>query len=124
MAYEKFDEAISDFSAYLLAQNLESTPASDDPERKAEEALAELDARASARLSSLIKNDAELMHLTLEIDGLSGRELAALKAHKGAASDKSADLPKLGKELADLARQRQTAYARFRVLGGLSPADH
>ncbi|OGD21124.1 MAG: hypothetical protein A2W03_03885 [Candidatus Aminicenantes bacterium RBG_16_63_16] len=87
-------------------------------------ALTELDAKASIRLSSLIKNDAELMNLTLEIARLSGKELAALKAQKEAAADKTADLPKLAKESADLARQRQTAYARFRELAGLRPAEH
>ena len=119
LAYEKFDKAVSDFSTRLLAQNLAGPPAANDPERKAEEALAELEAKASARISSLIKNDAELMKLTLEIARLSGKELAALKAYKRAAADMSADLPTLAKETADLARERQTAHARFRELAGL-----
>ena len=122
-ASEKFDKAVSDFSTRLLAQNLEVPPPADDPERKAEEALAKLEAKASIRLSSLIKNDAELMKLTLEIARLSGKELAALRGYKGAVLDKNADLAGLAKELADLTRQRQTTYARFRELAGLRPVE-
>jgi hypothetical protein len=61
--YEKFDKAISDFS-------LSKT---DDLESKARDALFELMTKATFRLSSLIKNDVELMDQALEVD-ISGRE--------------------------------------------------
>ena len=118
-SYIKFDQAISDFSTPIFASNLEATPATDDLERKADKALVDFNTKASARISSLTKNDAELMRLTLEIADLSGKELDALKAYKRAAADKSADLDKLAKEFADLTNERQTAYARFLELTGL-----
>jgi hypothetical protein len=64
-SYEKFDKAISDF--FIIK--------TDDLERKAADAFIELDIKAALRLSSLIKNDAELMGQALEVANLSGREL-------------------------------------------------
>jgi hypothetical protein len=119
VAYEKFDKAISDFSSPVIASNLESAPATDDLERKADEALVELNTKASARISSLTKNDAELMNVTLEIADLSKKELDTLKAYKSALADKNVDLNKLAKEFGDLTNKRQTAYALFRELAGL-----
>jgi hypothetical protein len=119
VAYKNFDKAISDFSIPVFAPNFEGAPATDDLERKADEALVELNTKASARLSSLIKNDAELMSTTLEIADLSGKELDALKAYKRAVADKNVNLDRLAKEFGDLTNKRQSAYARFQELAGL-----
>ena len=119
-SYEKFDKAISDFSKPVFVSNVEGAPATDDLERKADEALAELNTKTSVRISSLIKNDAELMNTELEIADFSGKELDNLKAYKRAVADKNVDLGRLAKEFGDLANKRQTAYARFRELGGLN----
>jgi len=59
-----------------------------DLERKAGDALIYLNTKAAARLSSLIKNDAELMSKALEIADLSGKELDNLRAYKRAIGDK------------------------------------
>ncbi len=118
-SYKKFDKAISDFSVSVFASNLEGAPASDELERTADEVLVELSIKASARLSSLIKNDAKLMSITLEIANLSGKELDTLKTYKKAVADKNADLDRLAKELIDVTNKRKTAYARFRGLLGL-----
>jgi hypothetical protein len=106
-SYERFDGAIS---------SLERDPASDDLARKADEALVELDSRASARISSLTRNDAEIMHAFLEIGNLSRRELETLKAYKRAVADPTANSATLAQEFNDLRDQRATAYARFRAL--------
>jgi hypothetical protein len=118
-SYKKFDQAISDFSTPVFASNFAGGTAAGDLERKADEALADLNTKASARISSLTKNDAELMRTTLEIAGLSGKELAALKAYENAAAGKTADLNSLAQEYRDLTNQRKTAFAHFQALTGL-----
>ena len=118
-AYEAFDQAISDFSAAVFTYNPGGAPAADGLEKKADAARVDLNTKASVRISSLIKNDAELMQVMHEISDFSGKELDTLKAYKRAAADRNADLGALAKTLADLTSQRQTAYARFRELGGL-----
>ena len=118
-AYENYDRAISDFSAVVLASNPEGAPAGDEFERKADEAFVELNTKASARISSLTKNDGDLMRLTRQIADLSGKELDALKAYQSAVADKSGDLDKLAKDFADLKNQDQTDYARYLELAGL-----
>ncbi len=112
-AFERFDRAVSDLSANLLASSPAGTPATDDLERKAEAALAELKSKASVRISSLIKNDAEFMSLTREIADLSGKELDALKAYRRAAADKNSGSDRLAKEFDDPRNKRQAACVRF-----------
>ena len=119
-AYGKFDQAISGYSKAIIASDPAGASATDDLERKTGEALTELNTKARARISSLIKNDAELMKLTLEIDDISGKELAALNAYKKAAGDKNTDLASLANELGDLTSQRQSDFARFKELLGLN----
>ena len=119
VAYEKFDKAVSDFSTSVFASNPEGALAVDDLERKADEALVDLNIKASARISSLIKNDAELMRATHEIADLSGKELDALKAYKRAIADKNSGMDKLAQAFGDLSNKRQVAYAHFRELGGI-----
>lgn|SRR5574341_176186 len=118
-SYEIYDKAISDYSLSVFASNFEDAPTTDGLERKADEALVELNSKAHARLSSLIKNDAELMSTILEIADLSGKESDALKTYKRAAADQKVNLESLAKESGDLTNKRQTAYVRFRKLAGL-----
>ena len=106
-AYQKFDKTIADFSV----------SSTDDLDSKTDEALVELTEKATVRLSSLIKNDAELMNQAREVADLSGRELASLKIYKGASRSKNADSDGLAKEYGDLTSKRKAAYARFRQLG-------
>jgi hypothetical protein len=109
VSYEKFDKAISDFSINKT----------DDLESKAGDTLIKLNAKATFRLSSLIKNDAKLMDQALEVADLSGKELESLRAYKRAIQSKNADLDGLAKEYGDLTSKRKTAYARFQELSGL-----
>lgn len=118
-SYEKFDKAISGFPRRVSESSFANMPAVDSWGGKADEALAELKAKASARISSLIKNDAVLMSITLEISDLAGKELEALKAYRRAVSGKDINADRLAKESADLTDKRQTAYARFRAQAGL-----
>ena len=76
-------EAIS-LNNYLL-DYLNKT---DDLESKAGDAFIELNIKAAARLSSLIKNDGQLMSTALEIADLSKKELDNLSACKKAIGDK------------------------------------
>ena len=101
-SYQRFSDAIS---------HLESSGPSDELERQAEDALAELDARASARVSSLTKHDAEIMAAFGEIGDLSQKELQTLKEFK-----RAADSAALAQEFGDLKRRRAAAYDRFRAL--------
>ena len=110
VSYEKFDKAISDFSGNT----------SDDLGRYTEEALAELKTNASLKISSLIKNDGELMRAELEVADFSTRELASLKAYKEGIQSKRVDLGKLAKDYADIARERKAAYANFQELTAYS----
>ena len=106
-SYETYDKAISDYSIGKTA----------DLESKARDALIELNTKATFRLSSLIKNDAELMDQALEVADHSGKELESLRAYKRAIQSKSSDLDGLAKEYGDLTSKRRAAYARFQGLG-------
>jgi hypothetical protein len=119
VAYEKFDQATSAFYKPVLASTSGASPLTDGLERQADEAQAELKTKSSARISSLTKNDAELMRIALEIGDLSGKEVDILKAYKRAVVDKNAAMDPLIKELGDLTSKRQTDYARFLELAGL-----
>ncbi|MEK7282008.1 MAG: hypothetical protein AAB037_06645 [Chloroflexota bacterium] len=76
-------EAIS-----LNNQLLDCLNKTDDLESKTGDALIELNQNASARISSLIKNDGQLMSTALEIADLSKKELDNLSAYKRAIWDK------------------------------------
>jgi hypothetical protein len=108
-SYERFNKAISDFS-------LSKT---DDLESKAGDALIELNTKSTFRLSSLIKNDAKLMDLALEVADLSGKEIDSLKVYKRAIQSENIDLDELAKEYSVLTSKRKAAYAHFRELAGL-----
>lgn len=106
-SYETFDKAISDFSISKT----------DDLESKAGDALIELNAKATFRLSSLIKNDAELMDQALEVADLSGKEIESFRAYKRGIQSKNSGLDELAEEYGDLTSKRKAAYARFQGLG-------
>lgn len=105
-SYQRFDRAMSDFSANGT-NNLEN---------KADAALTELNAKAAFRLSSLIKNDGLIPPLALRIVDLSQKELNNLKVYKTAARGKNTGLAELAKEYNNLTERRKTAYARFKEL--------
>jgi len=107
-SYDHFDKAISDLAA----------SATDDSEIKARAALAGLKAKTAFRLSSLIRNDGELMNQARAVADLSERELASLEAFQGASQVKSGSLEELAREAGDLAAKRIAAFARFRELCG------
>jgi tRNA A37 N6-isopentenylltransferase MiaA len=108
-SYEKFDKAISDFSVSKT----------DDLENRASDALAELTTKAQFRISSLIKNDPQLMDQALEVADLSGKELETLRAYKRAIQSKSPDVDRLAQEYSDLTSKRKAAYVHFRELAEL-----
>lgn len=114
-SYADFDKAITSYADgggdYALV--------------KAGEASIELQTRSSLRLSSLIKNDAELMEQAREVAGLSRRELAGLKALGALPGDQNHDPDGLvktdetEKERGILHDRRRAAYARFQELGAV-----
>jgi len=103
---DSFDRAISDLAA---------RPA-DAPDRTAREALADLQAKASMRLSSLIRNDGEFMRLAREIAELSRKELESAEAYRKANLDRAADREARAGECRDLAAKRRAAWDRYREL--------
>jgi hypothetical protein len=96
-SYERFDKAISEFS-------LSRT---DDLGRQAGEALGDLQARSTFRLSSLIKNYGALMDQARELAALAQKELESLRAGGEG----------LAKESGVLHEKRIAAYARFQAMG-------
>jgi len=91
-SYEQFDKAVFFYTGKGRLDGL----------GKANEALIELQARASLRLSSLIKNDGALMHRAREVADLCRRELE--------------DFGMEGRRI--LHEKRIAAYARFQELCG------
>ncbi len=117
VAYHTYDQAISDFSKAVLVPNSVSASNVEEFGHRAKEALAVLDTKASVRISSLTKNDGDLMKVSLEIAGLAGKELDTLQSYLSAG--KSADLNQLAKQFRDLTNQRQADYARYLYLSGI-----
>ena len=113
-AYQRYDSAISDEANSVLA----SPATSSIKEQKADGALTDLKIKASVRISSLTKNDGEIMKVMAEIADLSTKELDALKAYREAAADQSGDMATFANQFRDLTGQRQSAYARFLELAG------
>ena len=107
-SYERFDKAISDLSM----------SGADDIESKVGNAVIDLSAKASLRLSSLIKNDAELMDQAIEVADLVRRELEDLRVYRSEIRNKNADLDGLAEESRILTGKRKAAYARFQELSG------
>ena len=91
-AYDRFDRAVS----------LNGDSGRSEVSDKAGEAVIELQARASLRLSSLIKNDGELMKQAREAADLARRELESLGME--------------GRSL--IHEKRIAAYDRFQELSG------
>jgi hypothetical protein len=107
-SYERFDKAISDLSM----------SGADDIESKVGNAVIDLSAKASLRLSSLIKNDAELMDQAIEVADFARRELEGLRVYRSEIQNKNADLDGLAEESRILKGKRKAAYARFQELSG------
>ena len=109
-SYQTYDEAVA---------ALENAPAPDvSLEPAADGALSELRSRASARISSLTRNDGVYMSLTAEIATLAGRELSVLKAWRRAVASKDDEASRLAKGFAELKRDRKAAFARVQALEG------
>jgi hypothetical protein len=106
-SYEKFDKAISDFSANDTS----------DLQNETENSLIDLGINADFRISSLIKNDKVAMDTARQIADLSGQEFEALIAFKMEVKNNEADAQELAKHYNDLTSQRKAAYAAFLKLG-------
>ena len=78
-AYENYDHAhLWSFQCHFRLQ-LEGTPVMEDLEQNADQALANLNTKASVRISSLTRHDAEIMSLTQEIADLSAERISSNK---------------------------------------------
>ena len=102
-SYERFDKAIADFSA---------SP-TDSVGSAARDAFGELDAKATFRLSSLIRHEKEVMVQAREVADISRRELDSLIAYKKAVANKNPGADTLAKKYADLSSERKSVYARL-----------
>jgi len=107
-AYGDFDRAVSELS----------TGPGPDAEKRADEALAVLRTRAAMRLSSLTKNDAELMSQAREVTELAGNELESRKGFSRANDNKYREADELARASAELAGKRRAAWDRYRDLAG------
>ena len=90
-SYMRFDASMSELSAQVLTSAPVDPAAIDRAEQKADEALADLRTKAFARISSLTRNDGAMMNVAHELSEASSRELNALKAYKGAVTQKNSD---------------------------------
>ena len=117
-SYEYFDKAISFYA----------DKGGTDALGKSGEAIIELQARSSLRLSSLIKNDAELMDQAREVADLSRRELEGLRAYDVLLRGQNADPNVVAKEdelkieCGVLRAKRRAAFARFQERAGTQDA--
>jgi hypothetical protein len=112
-SYEKFDRAAADLSVSKTGES----------EKRARDALREFQSKATFRLSSLTRNDGELMRQAREIATLSERELDSLRLFIKAMERRDADSDRLAKEYASLRSRRKAAYAHFRQLAGWEPKN-
>ncbi len=117
-SYQAYDQAAARYTAAVVSSNPPNAAAGDSSQA-AGQALADLRLKASARISSMIKHDGELMSAERQIAALSGQEMEALKACQQAAAGQGGNLSQLVKTAQDLADQRRAAYAHFRDLLGL-----
>lgn len=115
-AYKEYDDAVLAFSIPAVEPNMADGTTTENLKRKADLALAGLDSKASVRLSSFLKNDAELMNVARRIANLSREELAALETFGRSETDSSVDLNMKNKEPGALTNERKQAYARFEKL--------
>lgn len=111
--YKNYDQAISNFYNAVLAFNPKNASTTSNLEHKVDETLNLLNAQASVRISSLTKNDGDIMKVSLEIADLAGKEFDTLKAYRSAVADKSNDIDKLANDFSDLRNHRQAAYAHY-----------
>jgi 3-oxoacyl-ACP reductase-like protein len=114
-AYEAYDSAIASYSTSIFTTTPQTASAQGELESNANQALAELKTKASARISSVSKYDSDMMGLMNEIAGLSEKELDTLAS----ATKKTASLDALEKEFNELVNQRQADFARFKELAGI-----
>jgi hypothetical protein len=117
VAYQNYDRAVSDLSTALFTSSPGTTTSVDELEHNADQALAVLNLKSSVRISSLTKNDAEIMRLMPEIAGLTAKELIALREYSRAIDDPAADPDKIAQQLDDLTTERKASYERFLQLG-------
>ncbi len=114
-SYEDFDRAI------VAAVEGRDGPAGLG---QAEKALTELQAKASMRLSSLIRNDGDLMVRARDVAALSRRELDRLRAldvrprDPGREPAGGANSEALSRAYDVLRDQRKSAFSRFMELAG------
>jgi hypothetical protein len=125
-ALEGFIASCGRFDEVMPAESGRNRPGGLDAER---EALADVQARASLKLSSLIRNDNELMAQAREVADLAQREFESLLAYDaglaaqtgGPAGEVQAE--KLVREYVVLQGKRKAAFARFMELGGTDGRD-
>lgn len=104
VAYERFDRAIATYDASFVGEGAS----------EARDALTALRGASVFRLSSLIKNEKELMSQALDIAAASEKEFDSLGAYKKAISDDGTNVREFAKTYNDFMNKRKTAYATFR----------
>lgn len=121
--YDRDIQALTDFMTAYTAYDQAMTAAtkslqlSEDLKQTTAQAQADVQTRASIRISSFIKNEDEVMNTEQEIAELSTKEMDALLAYQESLARKSPDVELRKKELEDITRQRQAAYSHFQDLG-------
>ena len=113
VAYRNYDQAISDLYNAILANDPDNLLTIDNLEYNADQALNFLNKQASIRISSLTRNDGDIMEVSLEIVALAGNELDTLKAYHTSVANRTNDINKFAKDFTDLRKQREAAYSHY-----------
>ena len=106
-AYEKFDTAMETYSS----------SASDETKQNANAALANLTAKSTFNLSSLVKHDKEAMTDIHTIVDLSQKGFTVYGLYQNAEKTNSPDVAVFAAAYSELLNQRKTAYDNFKKLG-------
>lgn len=117
VAYGNFDQVISDLYRTICANNPDNIAIIDNSELNAHQALNILMIQASVRISSLTRNDGDLMKIALEIAALAETAQDTLKAYRISAVNSAVDKGQLAEDYAKLRDQRRAAYSRYLELG-------
>lgn len=113
VAYRNYDQVISDLYRATSANNPDNLATIDILDLNADQALTVLNKQASVRISSLTRNDGDLMSASLEIATIAEKELNNLKAYRISAANSADDEDQLAEDFVNLRSQRQAAFSHY-----------
>ena len=114
ISYEQFDRTVMELALPSQGSGARS-------EQAANVALADFQAKASMKISSLRANDGTMMRAARDVSQVATQELSTLTAYRAAATKGSHTARVLAAELANVHNERRNTYARFQFLQTAPP---